>query len=97
MENRYKNLISEFEGNVRKLITERNSFKQENETLKADLERKQEELMKAHKEILDLRNDYNLLQTADGLGGSAENRENSRKHLVKIVQEIDKCLVLLNE
>lgn len=97
MENRYKNLISEFENNVRKLIAERKALKEENLTLKADAERKQEELMKAHKEILDLRNEFNLLKTADGLGGSAENRENSRKHLVKIVQEIDKCLVLLNE
>lgn len=97
MENRYQNLISEFEENVRKLIAERKALKEENKTLKAEVERKQEELMKAHKEILDLRNEYNLLQTAEGLGGSAENREFSRKHLVKIVQEIDKCLVLLNE
>lgn len=97
MENRYQNLITEFEENVRKLIAERKALKEENTILKAELERKQEELMIAHKEILDLRNDYNLLQTADGLGGSVENREFSRKHLVKIVQEIDKCLVLLNE
>ncbi len=97
MENRYENLIKEFEGNVRKLMAERKTLKEENALLKAEMERKQDELMKAHKEILDLRNEYNLLKTADGLGGSAENRENSRKHLVKIVQEIDKCLVLLNE
>lgn len=97
MENRYQNLITEFERNVRLLIAERKALKEENATLKAELERKQEDLMIAHKEILDLRSDYNLLQTADGLGGSAESREFSRKHLVKIVQEIDKCLVLLNE
>lgn len=97
MENRYENLIKEFEGNVRKLIAERKTLKEENNFLKTEMERKQDELMKAHKEILDLRHEYNLLKTADGLGGSAENRENSRKHLVKIVQEIDKCLVLLNE
>lgn len=97
MENRYENLIKEFEGNVRKLIAERKILKEKNDFLKAEMERKQNELMKAHKEILDLRNEYNLLKTADGLGGSAENRENSRKHLVKLVQEIDKCLALLNE
>lgn len=97
MENRYQNLISEFEENVRKLIAERKALKEENVILKANIERKQEELMRAHKEILDLRNEYHLLQTAGGLSGSAENREFSRKHLIKIVQEIDKCLVLLNE
>ena len=53
--------------------------------------------MKAHKEILDLRKEYTLLQTANGLGGSDENRQFSRKHLNKIVREIDKCLALLSE
>lgn len=97
MQNRYESLIKEFEGNIKKLISDYQNLKKENDTLKSDIENKREELMKAHKEILDLRNDYALLQTADGLSGSAESREKSRKHLVKIVQEIDKCLVLLNE
>lgn len=97
MENRYQNLIKEFEENFRKLLAERNALKSENSFFKEELDRKQEDLMKAHKEILDLRNEYNLLQTADGLSGSAESREISRKHLVKMVQEIDKCLALLNE
>ena len=69
----------------------------ENENLAAELERKREDLMKAHKEILDLRKEYTLLQTANGLGGSDENRQFSRKHLNKIVREIDKCLALLSE
>lgn len=97
MENRYQNLIKEFEENFRKLLAERNALRTENNILKEESERKHEDLMKAHKEILDLRNEYNLLQTADGLSGSAVSRENSRKHLVKMVQEIDKCLALLNE
>ncbi len=97
MENRYKNLIKEVEENVRKLIAQRNALMEENNTLKADAERKQEDLMKAHKEILDLRKEYSLLETASGLGGSAESRENSKQHLNKIVREIDKCLALLNE
>ena len=53
--------------------------------------------MEAHKEILDLQKEYKLLQTANGLGGSDENRRNSRQHLNKIVREIDKCLALLSE
>ncbi len=97
MENRYKNLIQEFEDNVKRLIKERNMLLEENETLKADVQHKQEELMQAHKEILDLRKECSLLKTASGLGGSAESRENSKQHLNKIVREIDKCLALLNE
>ncbi|MBP8903253.1 MAG: hypothetical protein KBG43_01405 [Paludibacteraceae bacterium] len=97
MENRYANLINEFESNVRKLISEHKALRDENENLAAELERKREDLMKAHKEILDLRKEYTLLQTANGLGGSDENRQFSRKHLNKIVREIDKCLALLSE
>lgn len=97
MENRYESLINEFERNFKRLIAERKTDREENETLKAELERKQEDLMKAHKEVLDLRSELNLLLTADGLSGSSDNREHSRKHLTKIVQEIDKCLALLNE
>lgn len=97
MENRYANLINEFESNVKKLISEQKALREENVNLAAELERKREDLMKAHKEILDLRKDYTLLQTVNGLGGSDENREFSRQHLNKIVREIDKCLALLSE
>lgn len=97
MENRYKNLILEFETNVKKLIAERNALLKENKTLKAEAARKQDELMQAHKEILDLREECTLLETAGGLSGSAESRETSKKHLSNIVREIDKCLALLNE
>ncbi len=97
MENRYKNLILEFEANVKKLIAERNALLEENKTIKAEVARKQEELMQAHKEILDLRKECTLLETASGLGGSAKSREYSKKHLNNLVREIDKCLALLNE
>jgi len=91
MENRYANLISEFELRLKKLISEYNVLHKENDTLKAELRRKQEDLMTAHKDILDLRNDYKILQTTMGLGGSEDERKNSRQHLDKIVREIDKC------
>lgn len=97
MENRYTNLIKEFESNVKKLISEQVYLRDENENLRAELERRTEDLMKAHKDILDLRKEYNLLKTASGLGGSDESRQNSRQHLNKIVREIDKCLALLSE
>ena len=97
MENRYANLISEFELRLKKLISEYNVLIKENVSLKAELGRKQEDLMTAHKDILDLRNDYKILQTTMGLGGSEDERKNSRQHLDKIVREIDKCLMLLND
>ena len=97
MENRYADLIREFESNIRKLISEQKALREKNATLAAELDGKKRDLMEAHKEILDLQKEYKLLQTANGLGGSDENRRNSRQHLNKIVREIDKCLALLSE
>ncbi len=97
MENRYADLIREFESNIKKLISEQKALREKNKSLAAELEGKKNDLMEAHKEILDLRKEYTLLQSANGLGGSDENRQFSRQHLNKIVREIDKCLALLSE
>lgn len=97
MENQYSDLINEFESNLRNLIEKYTVLKDENNTLKANLERKNEEIMLAHKEILDLRNDYTRLETAASLSGSLQEKERAKQHINKLVREIDKCLTLLNE
>ncbi len=97
MDNQYSNLIIEFESNLRDLMTKYKALKEENETLKANVERKNEEIMHAHKEILDLRSEYFSLETAAGLGGSIEKSDKAKQHINKLVREIDKCLTLLNE
>lgn len=97
MDNQYSGLIKEFESNLRDLIAKYTALKAENSALKANLERKNEELMHAHKEILDLRNEYVVLETAAGLGGSLEKSDKAKQHINKLVREIDKCLTLLNE
>ena len=97
MDNQYSNLIIEFESNLRDLMTKYKALKEENETLKANVERKNEEIMHAHKEILDLRSEYVRLETAAGLGGSIEKSDKAKQHINKLVREIDKCLTLLNE
>ncbi|MGC3977082.1 MAG: hypothetical protein QM751_01915 [Paludibacteraceae bacterium] len=97
MDNKYSSLISEFESNLRNLISNYNALKAENSQLKRNLELKNEEIMHAHKEILDLRNDYLNLETAASLSGSLEKSDKVKQHINKLVREIDKCLMLLNE
>lgn len=97
MDNQYSNLTSEFDSNLRNLITKYNALKAENSLLKKNLEHKTEELMHAHKEILDLRNEYVNLETASSLSGSLEKSEKAKQHINQLVREIDKCLMLLNE
>jgi len=65
--------------------------------LKADLDRRQTDLMLAHQEVLELRKNYDHLQLARNLGGSEDERTDSKQRINKMVREIDKCLALLDD
>ena len=97
MTNRYEELIHAFEIKLRKLISEYKSLQAQNAQLKADLERKQTDLMLAHQEVLELRKNYDHLQTARNLGVSETEKAESKQQITKMVREIDKCLALLDE
>jgi len=97
MNNRYKELIAAFEEKLRKLISEYQSLKKQNSLLKAELDRKQNDLMHAHQEVLELRKDYDHLRIAKSLSGSDVERNESKLQITKMVREIDKCLALLDE
>ena len=97
MTNRYEELIRAFEIKLRKLISEYKSLQAQNAQLKADLERKQTDLMLAHQEVLELRKNYDHLQTARNLGVSETEKAESKQQITKMVREIDKCLALLDE
>ena len=97
MTNRYEGLIHAFEIKLRKLISEYQSLKEQNSLLKAELDRKQTDLMHAHQEILELRKNYDHLQIARILGVSEAEKAESRQQITKMVREIDKCLALLDE
>lgn len=96
MTNKYDELINAFETKLRKLISEYESLREQNEQLKAALDRKQEDLMQAHQQFLEVRNNYDRLRVARNLGVTEEERVESKRRINKIVREIDKCLALLN-
>src|ERR1035437_5377821 len=97
MTNRYEELINAFELKLRKLISEYTLLKEQNSLLKAELDRKQTDLMLAHQEILELRKNYDHLQIARNLGVSDAEKAESKQQITKMVREIDKCLALLDE
>ena len=98
MTNRYEELIHAFEIKLRKLISEYTSLQKQNNLLKAELDRKQTDLMVAHQEILELRKNYDHLQIAKNMmGGSEAEKAESKHQITKMVREIDKCLALLDE
>ena len=97
MTNRYEELINAFEIKLRKLISEYKSLQAQNTRLKEDLDRKQNDLMHAHQEVLELRKNYDHLQIAKNLGSTEDEKQESKQKITKMVREIDKCLALLDE
>ena len=97
MTNRYEELINAFEKRLRKLISEYKSLQEQNILLKVELERKQTDFMEAHQEVLDLKKKYDHLQIARNLGGTEQEKTESKQRISKMVREIDKCLALLDE
>ncbi len=97
MTNRYEELINAFEIKLRKLISEYKSLQTQNAKLKEELDRKHNDLMHAHQEVLELRKNYDHLQLAKNLGSTEEERQESKQKITKMVREIDKCLALLDE
>jgi len=97
MTNRYEELIHAFEKRLRKLISEYRLLQQQNALMKAELIRKQDDLMLAHQEILELRKKYDHLQIARNLATTEDKKKESKQRITKMVREIDKCLALLDE
>jgi septation ring formation regulator EzrA len=97
MANIYEELSNAFETKLHKLISDYMSLKNENSVLKSEIERKQTDLMLAHQEILTLRKSQEDLRIAQSLGQTDEDRNESKQRLNQMVQEIDKCLALLDE
>ena len=97
MTNRYEELINAFEAKLRRLISEYQSLQEQNSLLKSELVRKQDDLMIAHKEVLELRKNYDHLQIARNIAGSDTEKAESKRRIEKMVREIDKCIALLDE
>ena len=97
MTNQYEELIQAFETKLRKLISEYKSLQTQNESLKVELDRKHTDLMQAHKEVLELRTNYDHLRIGLQLGTTDANRAESKQRINKLIREIDKCIALLDE
>jgi multidrug resistance efflux pump len=97
MTNRYEELINAFEIKLRKLISEYLSLQTQHNQLRAELAQKQESLITAHGEILELRKKNEHLSLANQLSGSGEGRAEAKKQIDRMVREIDQCLALIDE
>jgi hypothetical protein len=92
-----KKLISNFEANVRRLMSLCNSLKEENAQIRQTVSQKEAELQKIEFSYNDLLSKYENLKLAQGVALSEEERRTAKSRYTKLVREIDKCIALLNE
>jgi hypothetical protein len=97
MTNRHQTLIDGFENKLHKLLQLHAEEREKNQHLTSQLQRKEEDLMQAHKVILELRSDYENLKLAQTFVGSESERELAHHRISQLVREIDKCIDLLNQ
>ena len=97
MTHNYEDLIKGFVLRLRTLISGYKSLQEKNAFLVSELERRQNDLMLAHREILELRQNYDHLRMARTLANTDAEKAESKKRIDKMVREIDKCLALLDE
>lgn len=97
MTNQHQQLINQFETKLNKLIFRYENIEKKNEQLVEELARTREELMEAHKEIVELRSSYSALKMARMVGFSEEDKKSAHRRITRLVRDIDSCLELLNE
>jgi hypothetical protein len=97
MTNRYDELINGFEQRLKKLISEYKVLLEKNHQLELKLTQKQNELVEAHHNVLEIQKKYDHLIISRNMGVSEVERAESKKKIDKLVREIDNCLALLEE
>ena len=97
MTNKYEETIAAFEQKLRKIMSAYQLLQKENSELKEELERKHNDLMRAHKDVLTLQKNYEQLRIARSLVASDDAHDAAKQSVTKLIREIDKCLALLND
>ena len=97
MKNKYEETITAFEQQLQELMLAFRLLKKKNSELEIELERKHNDLMQAHQNVLTLRKEYEQLRIAQNLASTENEKKEAKQSITKLIREIDKCLALLND
>ena len=96
MSEKHEKLLSELEFRLRQLMYLCDSLKEENQDLRVQLEEKDGEVNRINTQLEQLNLKYNNLKFAKTLPGTdQEGVDKAKKRLLKLVQDVDKCIALL--
>ncbi len=91
--NKVKQILDQIESLKKQLLSEQNV----NRRLNKDLETKDAELKLVLKRLSDLQTENDNLTLAGWLSATDNRRKTAKRRLTEMVQEINKCLALLNQ
>lgn len=99
MAGKHEKLLSELEFRLHQLMYLCDSLKDENQQLKNLLEEKAREIELANAKLSQLDAKYNNLKFASTIasGSDSESVEDAKRRLLKLVQDVDKCITLLKQ
>lgn len=96
MADKHEKLLSDLDFRIRQLMYLCDTLKDENRNLKSLLEEKNLEIELANAKLTQLDSKYNNLKFIKTFSGStSDDVQDAKKRLLKLVQEIDKCIALL--
>ena len=88
--------LDDFSRNVHLLLERYQALQQENASLREDIERQRQELIRTHSELLALQQQNKRLATANAMT-SAESREEATKRLNALIAQVDRAIAALKK
>ena len=88
--------LDDFSRNVHLLLERYQALQQENATLRLDIEKQRQELIRTHSELLDLQQKNRRIATANALT-SAEGAEEATKRLNALIAQVDRAIAALKK
>ena len=89
-------VLDDFSRNVHLLLERYQALQQENASLREDIERQRQELIRTHSELLALQQQNKRLATANALT-SAESSEEALKRLNALIAQVDRAINALKK
>ena len=97
MANEYNNLIINLKEKLTELISQNGKLKTDNQQLQNELSKQKDNLMAAHRDILEWKSKYDSLRMAKTMAISENDVIFAQERLSNLVRKINKCIALINQ
>lgn len=89
-------ILDDLSQNIHLLLERYQALQQENATLRLDIEKQRQELIRTHSELLDLQQKNRRIATANALT-SSEGAEEATKRLNALIAQVDRAIAALKK